>query len=114
MHFERRNASQNAYNYTFLQKKKIEKKYVCLPDLKFSDPLPETHLFFIWPYSILHDLLLSADFFQNHFSQKIISGIPSQCQTAWLITYQTLYIVWPDLGPYRLQLNCRRQRQAKN
>ena len=27
-----------------------EKKYVCLPSLKFSDLLPETHLFFIWPY----------------------------------------------------------------
>ena len=26
------------------------KIYVCLPYLKFSDPLPETHLFFIWPY----------------------------------------------------------------
>ena len=26
-------------------------KFVCLPNLKFSDPLPETHLFicFIWP-----------------------------------------------------------------
>ena len=23
-----------------------KKKYVCLPKLKFSDPLPETHLFF--------------------------------------------------------------------
>ena len=34
----------------FFQKKKIIKKYVCLPYLKFSDPLPETHLFFIWPY----------------------------------------------------------------
>ena len=22
-----------------------DKKYVCLPNLKFSDPLPETHLF---------------------------------------------------------------------
>ena len=43
MHFE----SQNAY--FFFQKK----KYVCLPYLKFSDPLPETHLIcFIWPYVV--------------------------------------------------------------
>ena len=32
----------------------IKKKYVCLPYLKFSDPLPKTHInfFFIWPYHI--------------------------------------------------------------
>ena len=34
----------------FFQKKKLNKKYVCLPYLKFSDLLPETHLYFIWPY----------------------------------------------------------------
>ena len=27
----------------------FQKKKVCLPYLKFSDPLPETHFFFIWP-----------------------------------------------------------------
>ena len=31
----------------FFFQRKIKKKYVCL--LKFSDPLPETHLFFIRP-----------------------------------------------------------------
>ena len=31
------------------RKKVIKKKYVCLPYLKFSDPLPETHIFFILP-----------------------------------------------------------------
>ena len=30
----------------FSRKKKDKKKYVCLPILKFSDPLPETRLFF--------------------------------------------------------------------
>ena len=30
----------------FSRKKKYFKKYVCLPYLKFSDPLPESHLFF--------------------------------------------------------------------
>ena len=48
MHFERHFAFQNAYNYIFFQKKKIiKKKYVCLPYLKFADPLPETHLFYL-------------------------------------------------------------------
>ena len=45
MHFERQNAFQNAENYIFCQKKNDQKRYVCLPYLKFSDPLPETHLF---------------------------------------------------------------------
>ena len=33
------------------RKKIIKKKHVCLSYPKFSDPLPEIHLFFIWPYS---------------------------------------------------------------
>ena len=32
--------------FFFSTKKNNLKKYVCLPYLKFSDPLPETHLFF--------------------------------------------------------------------
>ena len=49
MHFERQNAFQNAKNYIFFPEKKINRKYVCLPYLKFADPLPKTHLFFIGP-----------------------------------------------------------------
>ena len=30
----------------FFSREKKQKKNVCLPYLKFSDPLPETHLFF--------------------------------------------------------------------
>ena len=30
---------------------------------------------------ILHAFLLSADFFQNQLFRKILSGIPSECQT---------------------------------
>ena len=41
MHFERRNAFQNAKNYIFSRK-----KYVCLPYQQFSDPLPERHIYF--------------------------------------------------------------------
>ena len=32
----------------FFQKKSIKKKYVYLPYLKFSDPLPETHFIFLF------------------------------------------------------------------
>ena len=49
MHFERQ-MSFKMYKIKFFSRKKKIKKYVCLPDLKFSDPLPKTHLFFIWPY----------------------------------------------------------------
>ena len=61
--------------------------------------------FFFW---------LSADFFQNHFFQKILSGIPSECRTVWiqirpdilsgLIWVQTVYkdyqqteLAWKEL-----------------
>ena len=30
--------------------------------------------------------LSSADFFQNHFFRKTLSGIPSECQTVWIQT----------------------------
>ena len=33
----------------YFSQKIILKRYVYLPYLNFSDPLPETHLFFIWP-----------------------------------------------------------------
>ena len=33
------------------------------------------------PWEILHAFLLSADFFQNNFFFKILSGISSECQT---------------------------------
>ena len=33
---------------------------------------------------IFHDFLSSADFFQNQFFLKILSGIPPECQTVWI------------------------------
>ena len=33
---------------------------------------------------IFHAFLSSADFFQNQFFQKILSGIPSECQMIWI------------------------------
>ena len=43
MHFERQNAFQNAQNSCFFQIF-FFKKCVCLPYLKFSDPLSEKNL----------------------------------------------------------------------
>ena len=42
MHLERQNAFQNAQNFIFFP----EITYVCLPYLKNSDLLPETHFLF--------------------------------------------------------------------
>ena len=53
MHFERR-ISEYIKLCFFPGKKKVIKKIVCLPYLKISDPLPETHLFFIWPNGNFH------------------------------------------------------------
>ena len=40
----------------FFQKKKIIRiKYVCLPYLKFSDTLPETHLFFYFGLMVVSE-----------------------------------------------------------
>ena len=50
MHFERPNAQKNP------EKRKVKKKYVCLPYLKFSDPLPETHLFFYLVYAFTYHM----------------------------------------------------------
>ena len=32
----------------------------------------------------LHTYLSSGDFFQNQLFRKILSGIPSECQTVWI------------------------------
>ena len=39
-------------------------------------------LFAYW--EILHAFLSSADFFENPLFRKIISVIPSECQTVWI------------------------------
>ena len=37
------------------------------------------------PWKFFHAFLLSADFFfQNELFRKILSGIPSECQTDWI------------------------------
>ena len=43
MHFERQDAFQNVWKYIFFPEKKV-----CLPYIKFSDWLSETHLFFLF------------------------------------------------------------------
>ena len=42
-------------------------------------------------------LLLAADFFQNKFFQKVLSGTLSECQTV------DHHSIGPDLGPNCLQ-----------
>ena len=37
---------------------------------------------------IFHAFLSSADFFHNQLFEKILSGIPSECQTVWTL------IIW--------------------
>ena len=67
MHFERRNASKKIiacilkdispfkmHKIIFFPEKNRLKKHVCLPYLKFSDLLPETHIFVFWPYLFLN------------------------------------------------------------
>ena len=80
MHFEGRNyefrVSKCIKLYIFLQKKKI---YVCLPFLKCSDPLPETHLFFIWSYSTdgkNHTLASTSDFYTYDSGEQQRSDKP--------------------------------------
>ena len=46
---------------------------------------------------ILHIFLSSADFFQNQPFLKILSGIPSECQTVWIQS------IGSDLGQNCLQ-----------
>ena len=39
---------------------KVIIKKMCVPNLKFSDPLPETLLFFIWPYQSKYACVFSG------------------------------------------------------
>ena len=48
------------------KKKKKKKKYVCLLYLTFSDPSPETCLFFIWPNVIPLDMIVNIYFSVSH------------------------------------------------
>ena len=41
-------------------------------------------LFPIAPWVIFHAFRSSADFFQNQFFWKILSGMPLECQTVWI------------------------------
>ena len=54
-------------------------------------------------------VLSSADFFHNQFFGKILSGIPTECQTDWIQVSNRLdpdqarRFVGPDLGQICLQ-----------
>ena len=44
----------------------------------------------------MHAFSPSADFFQNQLFQKILSGIPSECQTDWIQTRPNILLglIW--------------------
>ena len=44
----------------------------------------QPYLWLLAYWVIFHAFLLSADLFQNQFFRKILSGIPSECQTVWI------------------------------
>ena len=52
---------------------------------KMFEQFNKLHIFAYW--NIKHNLLLLADFFFkiNFYLQKIISGIPPECQTVWIL-----------------------------
>ena len=56
----------------------------------------------ISPWEFFLALLSSADFFQNQLFRKILSGIPTECQTDW-IQIRPDNFVGLDLNPIFLQ-----------
>ena len=48
-------------------------------------------------------ILTSADFFQNEFLQKVISGIQSECKTVWIQIRVDIVSFDLILGPIWLQ-----------
>ena len=62
----------------------------------------------LWPMGIFFFAFLSsADFFQNKIFPKILSGIPSECQTDWIQ-------IRPDIlsGLIRVQTVCKNYQQT--
>ena len=66
----------------FFQKKKIIKKKICVPALtKFSDRLPETHLFF---YLALYQILISSQYSGAKSLFYNIDVLQSWWKTVWI------------------------------
>ena len=60
----------------------------CLP-FKFGEKKQQLISLMLFTFTIacwviLYAFLSSADFFQNQLFLKIVSGIPSECQTNWI------------------------------
>ena len=56
-----------------------------------SEPIQERYAkLFLAYWVVLHAFSPSADFFQTQLFQKILSGIPSECQTVWIQTRRNL------------------------
>ena len=54
------------------------------------------------PWELFYASWWSADFFKIAFFEKILSGIPSECQTDWTQIRPDI-LFGPDLGPNCLQ-----------
>ena len=72
--------------YFFQKIKIIKEKYVCLPYVKFSDPLPETHLFSYLALFSEHCLIctkvtwaIAQDFYTYRFGkqQRLGGSLPN-------------------------------------
>ena len=83
------------HNIIFFSRKKYEKKiYVCLPYLKISDPLPETHLFLSDPLPETHLFLFGLRKYKRQkltllpLPARISYGLPSsKCCISFLLLH---------------------------
>ena len=66
---------QNASIYFFPEKIKINKKNLCLPYLKFSDPELETNLFFIWPKQVIVYQWLNKDILRDCLPSSLLEHL---------------------------------------
>ena len=91
----------------FFPEKKI--KYVCLPYPKFSDPSPETHLFFVWPNTVLlYYFGTSRELFLTEMplcdckkrSMPLCSHFPISFSPSFVYDSDTPHPFTTDLRPY--------------
>ena len=85
--------------YFFSRKKLLKKIYVCLPYLKFSDPLLETHLLFYlaWYWkSIIHQAKIHIQ------STLYTSNSKGHGKMCWVIRFKNLFSIVQDFGTFEI------------
>ena len=67
------------------------------------------------PWVIFHAFLLSAVFIQNQFFRKILSVIPSECQTVWIQIRPDILsgLIWVQTVLQRLSADNARRHRVK-